>query len=60
MSEKYQIHCNVFISFRYADQVSVGDEVLLQVNDELTPVKVTHVSNIILQGNYLKTTAHRL
>ena len=39
--------------YRYADQVSVGDEVLLQVKDELAPAKVTNVSNVILQGKYL-------
>ena len=37
--------------YRYADEVLIGDEVLVQQNYELTPVKVTNVSEITLQGN---------
>ena len=39
--------------FRYADRVSVGDEILAQVNDEMVPTKVINVSNLILQGDCL-------
>ena len=38
------------ISFRYADQVSRGDEMLVQEKGELMPSRVTSVSNIIMQG----------
>ena len=38
------------LSYRYADQVSVGDEVLVLRNDELMPAKVMNVSSIIMQG----------
>ena len=39
------------ISFRYADQVSVSDEVLVQ-GDELIPARVISVSTFIMKGNY--------
>ena len=39
------------LSLSYADQVSVGDEVLLNEKDELTPAKVINISEIIMQGN---------
>ena len=39
--------------FRYADHVSVGDEVLaVQDNKELTPAKVINISNINMQGTF--------
>ena len=38
------------LSFRYADQVSVGDEVIILQNDKIIPAKVIHVSNLVLQG----------
>ena len=38
--------------FRYADEVSVGDEVLAQGNDEFIPEKVLNVSTFPLQGNH--------
>ena len=41
------------LSFRYAAQVSVGDEVIIARNDKLMPAKVTNVSRIIIQGNSL-------
>ena len=37
--------------FRYADQVSVGDEVLAQGNEEFTSEKILNVSTFPLQGN---------
>ena len=39
--------------FSYADQVSVGDEVLTKRNDKLTKVRVTQVQDVTLQGLYL-------
>ena len=39
--------------FRYGDQVSIGDEVLLNVNSEITPAEVTNVSNFVMKGKYL-------
>ena len=42
------------VFYRFADQVSVGDEMLVEVNDEITPAMVTNVSNLILQGKYLE------
>ena len=40
------------IFFRYADDVSIQDEVLGDVNNEVTPVKVMNMSNIMMQGQY--------
>ena len=40
------------ISFRYANKVSVDDEVLVQENDRMIPAKVINVSNSILAGIY--------
>ena len=40
------------IFIRYADQLSIGDEVLVQRNEELTPVKVMYVSSLIKQGKH--------
>ena len=39
------------VSFRFAEQISVGDEVIIPRNDELTPAKVTNVSVITMQGD---------
>ena len=39
-------------SYRYADQVLVGDEVLVQGNDEVIPAHVINVTSNIMQGNY--------
>ena len=36
--------------FRYAEQLSSGDEVLIQKNFELSPEKVINVSDIIMTG----------
>ena len=37
-------------SFRHADQVSIGDEVLVEENDDMMPAKVVNVSTLVLQG----------
>ena len=44
---------NIYIIFfRYADQVAVGDEVLVLENDDLTPTKVINVSSFNMQGTH--------
>ena len=40
-----------FLSIRYADQVFVGNEVLIERNDQVMPIKVIDVSSLLLQGN---------
>ena len=40
------------LSYRYADQVSVGDEVMVLRNDKLMPAKVMNGSSLIMNGNY--------
>ena len=43
-----------FSSLRYADDVSIGDEVLVQdEDDELTPAKVIDLSSKTMQGDIL-------
>ena len=45
---------SVFNHFRYADDVSIGDEVLVQgEDDELTPAKVIDLSSSTMQGDIL-------
>ena len=44
---------HIIFFFRYADQVSIGYEVLVEENDQLTPTKVTHVVALTIQGNYI-------
>ena len=39
--------------FRIADKVAIGDELLAQGYDNLTPVKVVNVSTFKLKGDYL-------
>ena len=47
---KYEIfHLEFF--FRYADQLSIGDEVLIETSKTLIPAKVINVSNSLMQGN---------
>ena len=38
------------VSFRFADDISVGDEVLVETNNKLTPVKVIDVSTLVMEG----------
>ena len=40
----------IYSIFRFADQVYVGDEVLVQKNDNLIAAKVISVSSLIMQG----------
>ena len=39
------------IIIRYADQITIGDEVLIQENDKLIHGIVTSVSSSIMQGD---------
>ena len=50
-----ETHYSNMLSYRYADQVSVGDEVMVLRNDKLMPAKVMDVSSLIVQGNYSST-----
>ena len=43
------------LSYRYADQVSVDDEVMVLRNDELMTARVMNVSSFMMQGNYSST-----
>ena len=38
---------------RYADSVSIGDEVLVPENDQIVPVKIYNISNFLMQGKIL-------
>ena len=38
---------------RYADQLSIDHEVLVQGNNEVTSAKVVNVSNITMQGRFV-------
>ena len=37
---------------RYADQVVIGNDVLVGENNKMTPAKVINISNVKAQGNY--------
>ena len=39
--------------FRFADQVAIGDEVLLYRKDELVPIKVLKISSILMKGTMI-------
>ena len=40
------------MDFRNADQVLIGDEVLVQGNDFLTSAKIISISSIKMQGSH--------
>ena len=40
------------VSFRFADDISVGDEVLVERNNKPTPLKVIDVSTLIMEGDF--------
>ena len=48
---------NSFLTFRYAKQISSGDEILVTENYEMIPAKVISSSNFIMQGNHILSTA---
>ena len=42
-------------NFRYADQISVDDEVLAHKNDDLIPAKIINITSFTMQGdNFFK------
>ena len=43
-----------FFSFRYADQLSIGYEVFVYRNSQLTQVKVINVSTLSMKGKTLQ------
>ena len=45
-------HWNKSFYFRYAGQVSIGDEVLVEISNYLTPRKVIDISSSSMQGDY--------
>ena len=51
-TKKNETYHNNMLWYRYADQVSVGDEVMVLRNDKLMSAKVMNVSSFIMQGNY--------
>ena len=46
----------VQFSFRYADQITIDDEVLIPENNEVTPTKVISVSSFAMQGAHVPLT----
>ena len=42
----------IMLYIRYADQISVGDEVFVPKNGVLTPAKVTYISTFKMHGVY--------
>ena len=46
--------------FRYADRVSVGDEILVQENNELIPDKVIKKSTFVMEGKNLFKIVYKL
>ena len=43
------------IPFRYSDELSIGDDVLLGEDYELIPVQVINISSITMKGNICYT-----
>ena len=41
-----------FDDVRYADELSIGHEVLMRENGQLEAIKVKKISNFIMQGNF--------
>ena len=36
--------------FRFADQIAIGDEILVYRKDELVPTKVLKISSLLMKG----------
>ena len=45
----------IYNTSRYADQLSIGNEVLVQGNNQLTPVKVMAISTFTTKGKHSNT-----
>ena len=39
-------------SFRYADKVSIGDDIVVQENKDLSPAKVVNVWSQVMRGDH--------
>ena len=46
----YCIYIHLILFYRYADGVTVNDEVLVNENGKLIPAKVTEIKDIIMKG----------
>ena len=51
---------NRFFGFRYADQVSIDDEILVQENNKLIPDKVIKKSDFVMEGKNLFEIVYKL
>ena len=51
---------NGIYCFRYANQVSVGDEILVQENNKLIPDKVIKKSDFVMEGKNLFEIVYKL
>ena len=51
-----QTFTKYILSFRYADDISIGDDVLVQRNAALIPEKVIDISRFTMQGKFLHIT----
>ena len=38
--------------FRYSDEMSIGDEVLVNGNNAMIPAKVVNISSLTMQGSW--------
>ena len=51
---KCSLKCSMkMFTFRYADYLTVGDEVLVTDNDKLIPTTVTNKSTFEMQGDHI-------
>ena len=50
VSNTHANHDFIQLIFRYANQISVGNEVLVKVNDKLIPTKVIKIASMKVQG----------
>ena len=49
---KHPYQYKTIFSVRFADQVSISDELLVQENNELVPAKVINISSLIMKGEH--------
>ena len=48
---------NKSVSFSFADDVSINDEVLVHGEDKVIPEKVINITNLEMQGNFQSYTS---
>ena len=46
----YDFQCN--FAHRYADQVVIGNDILVDENNKMVPARVTNISHFKMQGKY--------